>query len=186
MTRPHPRFHRARPALAGLLAALAASGCMAGIDREIDASIAQARTELHRDPMMLHAKGQPDAAITPDGAFTIRGEAVATSGVQREALRDYRAAMVAYGDAALDASAKEAGPLARRSMRRALFGALTGTEERQDRRIDEDSARLESRLRGLCPEVARARSAQQALADALPRFRPYANPELEDAEQCRG
>lgn len=165
---------------------MAASGCMAAIDGEIDASIAQARADLHRDPMVLRAKGMPDAAVASDGAFTIDGEAVATSGAQREALRDYRAALIAYGEAALDASAKEAGPLARRSMRRALLGALTGTEERAGRRIDEDSARLEARLRRLCPEVGRARSAQRALADALPRFRPYANPELEESQQCSG
>ena len=181
----------ARPPLPATLllaagVALLATGCMSGVRREIDASIAEARTDLHRDPMVLHADGKPDATITAKGRFAIEGQAMGASDEQRRAAREYRAAMVAYGDAALDVATREAWPLARRATVRALFGVFTGTSEAADRRIEEDSARLGAKVTRLCPQLMDAWSAQESLARLLPEFRPYADLDREEVAQCMG
>lgn len=168
-----------------LPALLAASGCIPGVRGEIDRSIAEARTQLHRDPLALQAEGRPDAAITPGGAFTVDGEPVAIDAGQRQALLDYRAAMIAYADTALDVTAEEAGPLATRATTWALVGLFTGSGEWADRRIEADSARLEERVRQLCPELLRAWSAQAELESVLPEFAPYASLEQQDLIDCQ-
>lgn len=167
-----------------LVAALGAGGCLPGVRQEIGDSIAQARVELHRDPLVLRAEGQPAAEITPDGAFAIAGEPITTDAAQRRALLDYRSAMIAYADAALEVTAEEVGPLTTHATAWALIGVFTGADEWADRRITAESAQLESRIRHLCPQIARAGSAQAELASVLPAFRPYADPALSDS--CDG
>lgn len=157
---------------------------MPGVRKEIDDSIAQARVELHRDPLALRAEGRPDAKITPGGAFAIAGEQITTDAAQRRALLDYRSAMIAYADAAFKVTAEEVGPLTTRATAWALIGVFTGADEWADRRITAESAQLESRIRHLCPQIVRARSAQAELASVLPAFRPYADPALSDS--CDG
>lgn len=182
------RFMRWKQSLRWLalsLALLAGSGCIPGIQDEIDGSIAEARAELHRDPLALQAEGRPEAAITPAGTFTIAGEPVATDAGQRRALLDYRTAMIAYADAALDVAAEEAGPLATRATTWALVGLFTGSGEWADRRITAGSARLENRVRHLCPELLRAWSAEAELASVLPEFAPYASLEQRDINDCQ-
>ena len=172
---------------AALLASVAvlATGCMSGVRADIDASMREARAELHDDPLDLRADGRPDAAITPRGVFEIGGKPVPTDAAQQAAVRAYRDAMIAYGDAVLDVAARETGPLVSRSLRHAWFGVLTGREAAADRRIDADSAALEAKVRATCPQVARAKAAQDALADALPAFRPYARLDAGDIAVCR-
>lgn len=165
---------------------LATGGCMSGVRREIHDSLAQARTELHADPMVLHAEGRPDATIDARGGFAIDNAVVVVTDGQRQAGSAYHEAMLAYGDAALDIAEKEAWPLARRSTMRALFGAFTGTSERAERKIEEDSAQLERKVTRLCPQLRAAWSAQQALADVLPQFRPYAGLDRKEVEPCLG
>ena len=175
-----------RPFLVVAALSLATAGCMGGVRKEIHDSLAQARTELHAMPMVLHAQGKPDAAMGAGGDFSIDGTPVAATEGQRQRVDAYHQAMLAYGDAALDVAEKEAVPLARRATLRALFGALTGTSERAERNIDKDSARLERKVTRLCPQLREAWSAQQALADVLPEFRPYAGLEEQEVEPCLG
>lgn len=182
MTIPSP----ARTFLLAATIALGTSACMSGINREIDDSITQARLELHSEPLTLHAKGRPDAIITPQGKLAIAGKIVPTNPAQSIAVQKYRTAMIAYGDAALDLSAKEAGPLARRSVARALWGTLTGTSDRAGRLIDEDSTRFEEQVQHLCPQLEKAWSAQQSLSAALPGFKPYADLAQKENDQCIG
>ena len=120
---------------AALLASVAvlATGCMSGVRADIDASMREARAELHDDPLDLRADGRPDAAITPRGVFEIGGKPVPTDAAQQAAVRAYRDAMIAYGDAVLDVAARETGPLVSRSLRHAWFGVLTGREAAADR-----------------------------------------------------
>lgn len=175
-----------RSFLAVLVLSLATGGCMGGIRKEIHDSLAQARTELHADPMVLHARGRPDAAVGARGDFSIDGAAVAVTDAQRQAASAYHQAMLAYGDAALDVAEKEAWPLARRTTVRALIGVFTGTSARAERSIEKDSARLERKVTRLCPQVRAAWSAQQSLAGMLPAFRPYAGLEEKEVEPCLG
>jgi hypothetical protein len=180
-----PRWESSLRWLALLLAMVVGSGCIPGIREQIDSSIAEARAELHRDPLALQAESRPDAAITPAGEFTIAGEPVATDAGQQQALLDYRTAMIAYADAALEVTAEEAGPLATRATTWALIGLFTGSDEWADRRITADSARLEDRVRQLCPQLLRAWSAETELASVLPEFRPYAGLEQRDVSDCQ-
>lgn len=163
-------------ALVALLPLL--GGCMTVVRHQVSSSIAQARHELHVQPLTMRAEGHPNALIGLDGSLRIGVEPVALAPAQREALLAYRQVVVRVADAGL-ASGDEMTREATRGMWTAMF---SGDDEAFEQRVEARTATME---RELCAGVADIRRAELHLIELLPRFRPYAQ-QLDDAAgECR-
>ena len=134
----------------------------------------------HRDEADL-----PKAEITPAGDLLIDGEAQPVDAAQRQELLAYREQVVGIaiagmevGQEAADAALDAVGG----SWLGIMFNAMTGRLERKVERVVQ--AKIQPMVLGICRELPALMASQQRLAEHVPAFRPYANLQQRDIDQC--
>ena len=177
-----------RPTIALLLSTLLLTACMPQAD--IERSLAEANAEIDHaarliaeENMQLQAEGRPDAEITPAGDLLIDGKAVAVSAEQRALLVSHRTQLAAIATEGVQIG-RQGVDLAGKAMKSALFAVLTGNGERFERRMEAEAAKIEASARVLCERLPALLASQNALADAVPEFKPYAKMTQDDVGQC--
>ena len=172
---------------------------LADARKEVRADLAKARQDLMTENLTLghgfnfgrHAakpgddRDLPEAEITVDGDFLVDGKAQAIDAAQRRQLLAYRKQVV---DIALDGV--EAGQVAADAALDAvggswvsiMFNAMTG---RLERRVESAvKQHIEPMVAGICRQLPAVMDSQQRLAASLPAFRPYADLEQRDIDDC--
>ena len=200
-----------RKVTAALIAVLLPLAAQAGTRSEIGLELEQARKELHTELAQerarldrenltlgdtLHfgrqdrnetgkARNAPKGEITPAGDLLIDGKAIPIDAAQRRQLVDYRAEVIGLARAGIDAGEK-AALLAIQATDVSLFqlivGGLTGSLERRVETTVQQE--LQPAILQICRRLPALRESQQALANRLPAFRPYATLKSDDVAEC--
>lgn len=189
---------------------LAAQAAPAGVDigaeitreladarKEMRADLAEARRELQTGNLRLDnslsfagrgndaAKDLPQAEITPDGDFLIEGEAQPVDAGQRRELLVYRGQVIGIALAGIDIGEKGAEAALDAvggSWLGMMFQAMTGSLESRVERVVRQQ--VEPAVLAICRQLPALMESQQRLSASLPQFRPYANLEASDIEDC--
>jgi hypothetical protein len=163
------------------------------------AGIAKARRELATKNItvgQVHVNGNDDNAraadrarpkgeITPEGDFLIAGEAVAITPAQRALLLQHRARIIEIAEAGMEIGIQGAD-LAAKATAEALKGVFSGRSEQEiERRVEAEAESIKAAALELCERLPALYRSQQALAAALPEFRPYATMTEDDLDDCR-
>lgn len=136
------------------------------------------RDDKHRD------KDLPKAVITPQGELEIAGEKVDATPQQRAMLLDYRQQIIGIAEAGMDIGSDGAA-LGAKAAKSALAGVFSGKSEEQIKAdIKPQTASIKTAAKALCQRLPALRDAQQKLAAAMPRFRPYATMTQDDIDDC--
>jgi hypothetical protein len=173
---------------------------MAGAREEVRVEMAKARIELDNGNLSLDkglhfgksgkrksADGNslPAAQITPKGDLLIDDEAVAINARQRQQLLGYRGQVVELAKVGIDGGEKAALAALDAtdvSLFRLIVGGLSGgLERRVEASVKEH---LEPIVGQICRRLPQVLESQQLLAADLPQFRPYANLEPDDIDDC--
>ena len=166
------------PLLVLTLAALIA-GCQPGTHVSTDNGNVTSNGKI----ITLRANGQPDAKISADGELTIGGKAVAVNAAQRVLLQSYLKEMNAM---TLDGIAigKQGAALAGTAVSEAIKGAINGDGDQIDAKIEAEAEKIEQQAMRLCQRLVTIKVSQDALADQLPAFKPYATIDASDVDDC--
>ncbi|MEL1264633.1 hypothetical protein [Pseudoxanthomonas putridarboris] len=151
---------------------------------EIDA----AREKLANENLSLNRNDKrhlPKAEITPAGELLIEGKAVATDPEQKTLVLAYRAALLDIVNEGM-AIGMEGASIGIDAAAMALKGVLAGQsgDEIGKQVGAEAKAKLKPRVEQLCGRMPGLLAAQQALADKLPEFKPYATTDQSDVDEC--
>lgn len=170
------------------------------IGRHVGGAIEQARKELATqnisisDGMNINVNGRqwntgdsslPKAEITPKGDLLIEGKAVAITAAQRAELLAYRGQILGIAEAGMAIGAQGAN-IAGHAISGAvgaIFGGKDGEKE-FEKKIEAEAAKIEAEAMKLCTRLPALMAGQQALAAALPEFKPYARMTQADIEDC--
>ncbi len=142
--------------------------------------------------------GLPKAEITPQGDLLIDGKTVAVDETQRRLLLDHRANVVAVVQASIAMGMQGAelgmqgaslGMKAAAGALKSVFSGNTDEFEKQmeaeGKRIEAEGRRIEAEAnRMICEHLPALLASQNALAAALPEFRPYADMNESDIKNC--
>ena len=176
------------PLIAVLLSTLLLTACMP--EAEIEQSLAEANAEIDQaarliaeENMQLEADGRPDAEITPDGDLLIGGKAVALDAGQRVLLAAHRRQLVGIASEGVQIG-RQGIDLAGKAMKSALFAVLTGNEARFERKMEAEAAKIELSALKLCDRLPALLVSQNAVAEAVPEFKPYARMDQSDIDEC--
>lgn len=165
--------------------------------KEMRADLAQARKELQTENLRLDnnlrfagqgkdkATELPPAEITPQGNLLIGGEIQQIDARQRQQLLAYRQQVVAVALSGIDIGqrgAEVAIDAVDGSWVGLLFGAMTGRLERRIERVVKEQ--VQPAVLAICAQLPTLMASQQELAASLPEFRPYANLEQDDVDNC--
>jgi len=170
---------------------------LADARKEVRVEMAKARRELQTENLRLdnslqfgrHGQRKDDARaraeITPQGDFLVDGKQQPVNAAQRAQLLAYRRQVVGIalrgitvGQEAADAALDAVGG----NFVSILFNALSGRLEGRVERVVEQKVR--PMVLSICRELPAVMAAQQKLATSLPAFRPYADLEQRDVDDC--
>jgi hypothetical protein len=191
-----PLAAQARPASPGIQGEIDQD--LADARKEVRIDLAKAREELQTGNLELdnslrfasdHGKAAstdlPHAEITPQGDLLIEGKAQQIDAAQREQLLAYRGQIVAIALGGLDIGQKSADAALDAvdgSWVGLLFSAMTGRLERRVKQVVNEQ--VQPAVVAICRQLPAVMDSQQQLAASVPAFRPYANLEADDVEDC--
>lgn len=175
-----------------LLLLAAGTGCArdadeavaSGVERQVQRGLEEARGRLSTEPMELHADGEPDAEIDPDGTFRIDGKVVETTPEQRAFLVAYHGELVGIAEAGI-AIGGQAVAIAGTAVKEAFRGIFSGNPDDVEKRVEVETKKIELEAERICLRVAALKQAQDRAAAAIPAFGPYATITTEDVQECR-
>lgn len=154
------------------------------ISQAVTEAIAEARQEINQGNITISEHDLPKAEITPKGDLLIEGRAVAITPAQRTLLLEHRGHIVAVAESGMEIGAQGAD-LATKAMGEALKGVLTGKSEKEiEESVEAEASEIKASAAKLCDRLPAMMASQQALAAALPEFKPYATMNQNDIDDC--
>lgn len=142
-----------------------------------------AMDELATKNVDLDVKGQPKAEITPAGDFLIGGKAVTVNAEQRDLLLEYRQHWNKVAEAGIGIGV-EGADLAGKALTEAIKGIFSGDTDNIDKKIEGHAEGIKQSAQKLCDLLPAMKVSQDKLAAVLPEFKPYANMDDGDVENC--
>lgn len=127
--------------------------------------------------------GLPKAEISPQGDLLIGGKTIAIDQAQRKLLLQHRANAVALAEAGIEVGVYGAD-LGARAAGEALRGIFTGNTDQIEKRVEAEAEKIKGAAQRLCDLLPAMRDSQQAVAAAIPQFKPYATMDQADIDDC--
>ncbi|KAF1697817.1 hypothetical protein [Pseudoxanthomonas koreensis] len=165
------------------------------LGRKIQQAMAEASRKLATENIRVGGKrdkGYPGAAdgsrlpraeITPQGDLLIEGKAVAVDDNQRQLLLAHRSDQIAIAQAGI-AIGMRGADLGVKAATGALKSVFSGTSDEFEKQMEAEGKLIEAEANKLCTLMPGLLASQQALAAALPEFRPYATMDQSDVDDC--
>ena len=168
-------------------AAIALVALLAGCDGETiigsDSSGFRHLT-LRNGVLTAHSQGNPDAVIDAAGDLRIDDKPIAVTPAQRELLKKYYADVVAIREAGIE-TGKAGAAMAGRAIGAVASGLAHGDPDSIGPKIDARAKDIEAKAMVICNGIAALRTDQDTIVSALPAFKPYANIEAQEVDDCR-
>lgn len=165
------------------LLALSLAVLVAGCNPGTHVSTDKGNVTSNGKVITLRASGQPDAKISAGGDLTIDGKAVAVNDAQRVLLQSYLKEMNAMTNDGI-AIGKQGAALAGTAVSEAIKGAIKGDGDQVDAKIEAEAKKIEQQAMQLCGRLVTIKASQDALAEQLPAFKPYATIDASDVDDC--
>ncbi|KAF1015659.1 MAG: hypothetical protein GAK31_01134 [Stenotrophomonas maltophilia] len=161
----------------------AVADATSGVGRTVKEAMEKAHTEIINGNISVTATGQPGAAITPDGRLLINGKEVTTTEAQHRLLKDYRGHVESVALSGLEIG-KAGATLGVNAAGDALKSIINGDTDGLEARVNAQAGDIERQAKRLCSRMPAMLASQQALAAALPAFKPYATMDQSDVDDC--
>ena len=164
-------------AFAALLA-----GCNEGI--EIDDGSGMQSIQMHDGRIALHKIGAPEADITVAGDLSIDGNPVVVTAAQRDLLKQYYAQVLLVRSAGI-ATGKAGASMAGHALGTVASDLIHGKPDSIGPTIDAQAKQVEAKAMSICNDITVLQARQNAIANALPAFKPYASIAGRKDADCR-
>ncbi|AKC87790.1 hypothetical protein [Pseudoxanthomonas suwonensis] len=128
-------------------------------------------------------KDLPKAEITPQGDLLIAGKPVPVDEAQRKLLLEHRGHIIGIAQAGI-AIGMQGADLGIKAATGALKSVFTGTTDDFEKQMEAEGRRIEAEAKKLCALMPGLLASQNALAEALPAFQPYATMDQSDIDDC--
>ncbi|MBS0432018.1 MAG: hypothetical protein JSS21_06390 [Proteobacteria bacterium] len=138
------------------------------------------------DDVSISAAHQPDARINANGDLYIGDKALEVAPAQRDLLKTYYADAMKVRDDGI-ATGKLGAALGAHAIDSVVRNLAEGNPDKIDKEISPQADKVDQSAMKICEDVTRIKAAQDALADQLPVFKPYAQAISDkDDRDCRG
>ena len=125
----------------------------------------------------------PKAEISPQGDLLIGGKQITINEQQRALLLQHRANVTAVALAGMEIGVQGAD-LGMRAASEAIKGIFSGNTEDIEKKVEAEAENIKAAAAQLCSKLPALQASQQALAAAIPEFKPYASMNQSDIEDC--
>lgn len=139
---------------------------------------------LRNGVLTAHAQGQPDAVIDAAGDLRIDDKPMTVTPVQRDLLKKYYRDVAAIRQAGID-TGKAGAAMAGHAVGAVVSGLAHGDPDSIGPRIQARAKDIEAKAMVICNDVASLRADENAITAVLPAFKPYANVNPHEVDDCR-
>jgi hypothetical protein len=153
------------------------------IGKKVKDATDQARTKMAKGNINISDENNSKAEITPEGDLLINGTAVAVNAQQRAMLLDYRRQIEKLAGAGMDMGVAGA-ELGVKAAGEALRGVFSGNTDDIEKNVNAETDKIKAQAKTLCGMLPEMKAKQEALAAALPAFKPYATMDQSDIDDC--
>lgn len=172
------------PAPADSDSTAAAAPANTAVGRKIQEAMAEASRKLATENIRVaEDSGKPKAEISPQGDFLVNGKSVPVDEAQRKLLLAHRANLIAIAQAGI-AVGMQGADLGIEAATGALKSVFTGTSDDFEKRMEARGKQIEGEAMKICQRMPALLDSQNALAAALPDFKPYATMDQSDIDDC--
>jgi hypothetical protein len=189
---PHRSFTRIKPedthmksiSIWSLVLAIAAtSGCR---DQSTDVSHSSVMQHITLQDNRVGANSADGrtAWIAADGTLEVDGAQVALEAGQQALAKKYYEQTIELRDQGISVG-KNGAKLAGKAIGSVLEGLSKGNPDEIGPKVEAEASAMEVQVSRLCDQIGELQTTQDALAAALPVFRPYATIEDATAADCR-
>jgi hypothetical protein len=163
----------------------AATPANTALGRKIQQAMAEASAKLATENMQVgdHEGNLPKAEISPQGDLLIDGEPVPVDATQRKLLLAHRANLLAVAQAGI-AVGMQGADLGIEAATGALKSVFSGEGDEFGKEMEARGERIEAEADKICQRLPALFASQQAVAAALPAFKPYATMDQSDIDDC--
>jgi hypothetical protein len=138
---------------------------------------------LKHGTVVIKLKGHDQARVTGEGKLSIGGTEVAVSPQAQVALARYNAGAVVFTDQAKSLGVDSAD-FALHTIGQTFKGILHGNTDQVGDEADQGAKLIEAKARLLCQRMDEWRAAQDAAAQVVPEFKPYAVISADQTRDC--
>ncbi|MFC3549629.1 hypothetical protein ACFOLC_01210 [Lysobacter cavernae] len=158
---------------------------MPTISATVQKAIAEAKQKIAEGNINIQdGKSSPQVELSPKGDLIIDGKPVPVTAEQRALLVDYRGRIAAVASAGVDIGLQGAD-LATRAVTQSLKGVFTGNTDEIDKQVEAEADKVRVAAIKLCDLLPAMKVSQDKVAASVPEFRPYANLDQSDIDECR-
>ena len=156
-----------------------------GLGRSVYKATVKAREKMAVSNISVseNASTLPKAEITPQGDLLIGGKQVTIDEKQRALLLEHRANVTAVALAGMEIGVQGAD-LGMRAASEAIKGIFSGNNEDIEKKVEVEAENIKAAAAKLCNKLPALQASQQALAAAIPEFKPYASMKQVDVDRC--
>lgn len=155
------------------------------IGKAVHEATDEARRELATENIGLSTGvNMPKGEITPQGDLLIGGEPTTIDAKQRALLLDYRKRIVEIAETGMTIGVQGAD-LAGKAIGDVIGSVFSGNTDEVEKKIEAEAKGIEKSADRLCALLPGLLSSQEALAQSLPAFKPYATMTQKDVDECR-
>ena len=156
-----------------------------GLGRSVYKATVKAREKMAVSNISVseNASTLPKAEITPQGDLLIGGKQVTIDEKQRALLLEHRANVTAVALAGMEIGVQGAD-LGMRAAGEAIKGIFSGNNEDIEKKVEAEAENIKAAAAKLCNKLPALQASQQALAAAIPEFKPYASMKQVDVDRC--
>lgn len=167
----------------GAMLAVLLAACLAACQPQASVDTGSGKISSLGDSLTLQASGYPKARINAAGDLIIDGKTVALNAQQRALVTAYHHELQGVALAGMEIG-KQGAKVAGKAVGAAIGGILSGNTDDIDAKVRAETDKIEAEARRLCSHLTGVRTAQDALAAQVPQFRPYANLDQQDIDDC--
>jgi Protein of unknown function (DUF2884). len=159
---------------------------LAACGRDSGTTIAGDNGSIHlRDGMaVIHVNGQPDARVGGDGNLSIGGKPVTLSPDQRDLLKQYYVDVYKIRSEGI-ATGKAGAALAGQAVGSVMSGLAHGDTDRIGKDIQAQAGKVTAQAAAICDSLEQLRTAQDAVAEQVAAFKPYATLDKDHVAKCK-
>lgn len=156
------------------------------ISSTVAGAVAQARKEIAEGNINIqNGKSGKRVELSPQGDLIIDGKPQPVTPEQRKLLIEYRSHVVEVANAGVDIGLQGAD-LATKAVAESITGIFTGRDSNDiERRVEAQADKVRTAALKLCDHLPAMMESQNRLVAAMPEFKPYANLEASDIDDCR-
>jgi hypothetical protein len=170
--------------LTSTMLVLLATGIAGCGDHSESISLARGSLSVSSAEVRIASSAGPDAHLTSDGRLLIGADDVALDAAARTAALAYFGAAQAITGHALE-TGKAGAEVGVAAAKEALNGIANGDTSHIGEHVEAKAADVARAALKICADIDALRTAQDALAADVARFRPYAVASVGDVSDCR-